>query len=66
MKTFTAIIYREDDLYVAVCPEAGTSSQGDTIEGALANLGATELYLEKSLPNIGRPFVTTFETIDAA
>jgi predicted RNase H-like HicB family nuclease len=44
----TAIIHKEDDLYVADCPEAGTASQGKTIEEAIANLKeATELYLEE-------------------
>ena len=48
MRTFTAIVYKEDDVYVAECLEAGTSSYGDTIEEALANLKeATELYLEE-------------------
>jgi len=42
------ILHREDDLYVAECPEVGTVSQGATIEEALANLKeATELYLEE-------------------
>jgi predicted RNase H-like HicB family nuclease len=46
--TLTAVIHQEDDLYVAECPEAGTVSQGYTIEEALANLReATELYLEE-------------------
>lgn len=27
-KTFTAILNKEEDLYVAECPEAGTVSQG--------------------------------------
>lgn len=47
VRTFTAVIHKEDDLYVAECPEVGTASQGQTIEGAIANLKeATELYLE--------------------
>ncbi len=47
-RTFTAVIHREDDLYVAECPEVGTVSQGHTIEEAVANLKeATELYLEE-------------------
>jgi predicted RNase H-like HicB family nuclease len=60
---FTAVIYKEDDLYVAECPEVGTVSQGMTIEDALANLKeATELYLEEFTPTeIRRPFLTTFE-----
>ncbi len=61
--TFTAIVYRERDLYVAECPEVGTVSQGRTIEEALANLQeATALYLEEfPLPETGRPLLTTFE-----
>ena len=48
MKTFTALIQKEEGLYVAVCPEVGTASQGATIEKALANLQeATELYLDE-------------------
>ncbi len=47
-KIFTAIIHKEDDLYVADCPEIGTVSQGETIEDALENLKeATELYLSE-------------------
>ena len=46
MKTFTALIQKEEAMYVATCPEIGTASQGTTIEEALANLQeATELYL---------------------
>lgn len=46
MSTFTAIVHKEDDLYVAQCPEIGTASQGKSIEEAVQNLQeATELYL---------------------
>jgi predicted RNase H-like HicB family nuclease len=63
VRTFAAVIHREDDLYVATCPELGTVSQGASIEDALANLReATELYLEEfPLPDAGRPLLTTFE-----
>lgn len=48
MKTFTAIINKEENLYVAECPEIGTASQGETVEEAISNLKeATELYLEE-------------------
>jgi len=48
MKTFTAIVQKEEDMYVAKCAEVGTVSQGFTLEEALANLKeATELYLEE-------------------
>ena len=47
-RTFTAILHKEEDMYVAECPEVGTVSQGYTVEEALANLKeATELYLEE-------------------
>jgi predicted RNase H-like HicB family nuclease len=47
-RTFTAVVYREEDVYVAECLEVGTASQGETIEEALANLKEpTELYLEE-------------------
>lgn len=47
-RTFTAVLHKEDGLYVAECPEVGTVSQGYTIEEAIANLKeATELYLEE-------------------
>ncbi|WP_367119845.1 type II toxin-antitoxin system HicB family antitoxin [Methanoculleus sp.] len=32
MRTFTAVLYREEDMYVAECPEVGTVSQGRTVE----------------------------------
>jgi predicted RNase H-like HicB family nuclease len=48
VRTYSVIIHKEDDLYVAECPEVGTVSQGYTIEEAIANLKeATELYLEE-------------------
>jgi len=47
-RTLTAIVYREEDVYVAECPEVRTASQGETIEEAIANLKeSTELYLEE-------------------
>ncbi|MGB3509343.1 MAG: type II toxin-antitoxin system HicB family antitoxin [Microcoleaceae cyanobacterium] len=50
-KSFTAIVYREEDMYIAECPEIGTVDQGATIEEALANLKeATKLYLEECPP----------------
>ena len=59
----TAILHREDEVYVAECPEVGSVSQGDTIEDALANLKeATELYLEECpQPNPTPRLLTTFE-----
>ena len=46
--TYTALIYKEENLYVAECPEVGSVSQGKTIEEALKNLKeATQLYIEE-------------------
>jgi len=61
--TFTAVLHKEEDLYVAECPEVGIVSQGATVEEAIANLKeATELYLEEfPLPEVSRPILTTFE-----
>jgi predicted RNase H-like HicB family nuclease len=63
MRIFTAIIHKEDNLYVAQCPEVGTASQGESIEEAVDNLReATELYLEESpLQQTSKPIMTTFE-----
>ena len=68
VQTFTAVIHKEDDLYIADCPEVGTVSQGRTVEDAIANLKeATELYLEEfPLPDVSRPLLTTFEATYAA
>ena len=61
--TLIAIVHKEDNLYVAQCPEVGTASQGETIEEPVANLQeATELYLEEfPLRQTFRPIMTTFE-----
>ncbi|HUU12915.1 MAG TPA: type II toxin-antitoxin system HicB family antitoxin [Terriglobia bacterium] len=66
-RTFSAVIRKEEDLYVAACPEVGTVSQGSTVEEAVANLReATELYLEE-FPVAGRGpvFLATFEVTHA-
>ncbi len=39
VRQFTAVIEREEDGYVALCPELDIASQGDTIEEARRNLG---------------------------
>ena len=60
---FTAVLHKEEDMYVAECPEVGTVSQGKTVEKAIANLQeATELYLEEfPLKNKANSLMTTFE-----
>lgn len=47
----TAIIEREDDGYVALCPELDIASQGLSVEQARANLiEALELFFETASP----------------
>jgi predicted RNase H-like HicB family nuclease len=44
---FTAVIEREDNMYVALCPELDIASQGESVEEARANLiEAIELFFE--------------------
>jgi predicted RNase H-like HicB family nuclease len=52
----------EEGGYVALNPETGTTTQGETVEEAIANLTeATALYLsEFPFPVPGRPLVTMF------
>ncbi|MBS3060767.1 MAG: type II toxin-antitoxin system HicB family antitoxin [DPANN group archaeon] len=66
MTTLTAALIKEEDMYIAKCPELGTVSQGRTIEEALANLKeATELYLEEfPLTQSPKVLLTTFEVSD--
>jgi len=48
----TAVIEREGDGYVALCPELGIGSQGDTVEEARRNLTeAVELFFETAGPS---------------
>ena len=63
MQTFTAVIHKEEDMYVAECPEVGTVSQGENIEEAINNLKeATGLYLyEFPLKAERKTLMTTFE-----
>ena len=62
-KTFSAVVHKENELYVAEYPEVGTASQGATFEEAVHNLQeATKLYLEEfPLEEAPRSILTTFE-----
>ena len=43
----SAVVWREEGLYVALCPELDVASQGKSVEEALRNLKeALELYLD--------------------
>lgn len=67
--TLTAVVYPDADSnwLVAFNPETGTSTQGKSVEEAIANLKeATELYLEEfPSPKNSHPVLTTFETAPA-
>ncbi len=52
IKNFTAIIEKEDEVYVALCPELDIASQGSSVEEAKANLReAIELFFEHASEN---------------
>lgn len=64
----TAIIEREDDAFVSLCPELDVASQGHTVEEAVQNLReAVELFLDHaSATEIatrlrGEIYITPFE-----
>ena len=68
MRQLTAIIEREGDVYVALCPELDIASQGQTVETARTNLiEALELFFESADPteiarrSYGEVFVTRVE-----
>ena len=51
-RRLTAIIEREDDGFVALCPELDVASQGDSVEEARTNLAeALTLFLETADPS---------------
>jgi predicted RNase H-like HicB family nuclease len=50
-RQFTALIERDEDQFVALCPELDIASQGRTVEEARDNLvEAIELFLESASP----------------
>lgn len=50
-KVFTAVIQREKDMHVALCPELDIASQDTTTQEARSNLQkAIELFLEEADP----------------
>ncbi len=62
-RTFTAVIWLEERWFVATCPEAGVTSQGKTLESALANLReAVSLHLEDADTREELPTAPSFVT----
>ena len=65
---FTAVLTpAEEGGYIALNPETGTTTQGESVEEALKNLKeATELFLgEFPSHQMPHPVVTTFELAHA-
>lgn len=65
-RRFEAVIHREGEMYIAVCPELGTASPGYTVSEALANLaGGTRFEVAAQPPSRRGTMhvtVTTFES----
>jgi predicted RNase H-like HicB family nuclease len=71
-RRFTAIIEREDDGYVALCPELDIASQGQSVTEARSNLAeAIALFMEtasaeeKQRRLSGEVYVTQVEIVSA-
>jgi len=67
-RRLTALIEKEEDMYVSLCPELDIASQGATVEEARENLReALRLFFETAMPSEikerlhGEVFVTSIE-----
>jgi len=63
MQLTAVLTQAEEGGFIAMNPETGTTTEGETINEALNNLrDATALYLEEfPLVTFGHPLVTTFD-----
>ena len=63
MQLTAVLTQAEEGGFIALNPETGTTTQGETINEALNNLQeATAIYLEEfPLVTYGHPLVTTFD-----
>jgi predicted RNase H-like HicB family nuclease len=68
MMLTAVLLHAPEGGFTAFNAETGTTSEGESIEGAIANLReATELYLEEfPLGVVGQPLVTTFQVAENA
>ena len=68
MQVTAVLTPTEEGGYVAYNPETGTTTQGSSVEEAIANLReAVELYLEEFPMKLsGAPLVTTFDVLEHA
>jgi predicted RNase H-like HicB family nuclease len=67
---FSAVVWREEGLYVALCPELDVASQGENVEEALGNLKeALELYLgdeDVERPSVVEAPIVTLVRVDVS
>lgn len=63
MQLTAVLLPSQEGGFVAMNPETGTTTQGETLDEALENLReATELYLEEfSVEFYGKPLITTID-----
>jgi predicted RNase H-like HicB family nuclease len=67
MRQFLVVITKEDDFFIARCPELNVTSQGKNLEEAKMNVKeAIELYIEsfgtEDLPQeVSTPYLTLVE-----
>ncbi|MBK8186074.1 MAG: type II toxin-antitoxin system HicB family antitoxin [Cellvibrio sp.] len=63
MQLTAVLLPAQEGGFVAMNPETGTTTQGETLDEALVNLQeATELYLEEfSVQQYGKPLITTID-----
>ena len=63
MQLTAVLVPAQEGGFVAINPETGTTTQGKSVEEALANLQeATELYLEEfPIASYGKTLLTTIE-----
>ena len=68
MELTAVLTHAEEGGFVALNPETGTTTQGETVEEAVANpTEATALYLSDfPLSKSGHPVVTTFTVPEPA
>ena len=68
MQVTAVLSHAEEGGFIAFNPETGTTTQGETIDEALANLReAVELYLEEFPMKLGAaPLVTTLTVAENA
>lgn len=71
MRQFLVAITKEDDFFIARCPELNVTSQGEILEEAEENIKeAIELYIEsfetEDLPQqVSKPYLTLVEVSHA-